>query len=207
MRRQVGLAVLVVALTALGGCPSPTPAPRPAPPLPPADAAALGEALRAGGLVLFLRHAASTEGPEPRVVLEDCDTQRQLTAVGQAQAEAIADAVRRLRIPIGAVRSSPYCRCADTARLAFGHLLLDDDLLPPAGGAAKARLAAVRRQLGTPPLPGRNTVLVGHADTIAALAGLELAAGEALVVRPAAGGGSYTPLGRLRAEQWSRLAP
>jgi len=206
MRRQVGLAMVVVALTALGGCPAKTPPRRPPPaPLPAADAAALGAALRQGGLVLFLRHAASEAGAEQRVVLDDCATQRALSASGRAQAEAIGAAARSQRIPIGAVRSSPYCRAADTARLAFGHLLLDDDLLPLSAGHASQHLAAVRRLLGTPPLPGRNTVLVGHGDTIEKLAGAELDEGEALVVRPAPGGGAFQLVGRLRAEQWAQL--
>jgi phosphohistidine phosphatase SixA len=202
MRRQVGVAMLMMALTGLSGCPSPsTPRRPPSAALPATNAAELSAALRQGGLVVFLRHAASTNG-ETHVVLDDCTTQDGLTAGGRAQAEAIATAVRRQRIPIGAVRSSPYCRSADTARLAFGHLLLDDDLLPLRGSHAGEQVAAVRRLLGTPPLPGRNTILVGHADIIDKLTGIELTEGEALVVRPAAGGGSFSLLGRLRAEQW-----
>jgi hypothetical protein len=103
------------------------------------------------------------------------------------------------------VRSSPFCRCADTARLAFGYVLLDNDLLPAHGPNTQQHLAAARRQLGTPPLPGRNSVLVTHADTIKALTGVELEEGEALVVRPAPKGGSFAPAGRIRAEQWSAL--
>lgn len=205
MRRRVRVAMLAVGLTVLGGCPSQTAPRRPSPAavaLPPANVAELTAALRQGGLVLFLVHAVAESGNEAGVVLDDCATQRNLTPGGRDQAVAIATAVRRQRIPIGAVRSSPFCRCADTARIAFGHLLLDDDLLPARGSGAAARAAAVRRLLGTPPLPGRNTVLVGHADTSEKLFGVALLPGEALLVRPAAGGGGFAPLGRLRAEQW-----
>ena len=155
--------------------------------MPPANAAQLAAALRQGGLVLFVRHAATdrSRDDDAHVVLENCATQRNLSAAGRAQAEGIAAAVKRLHLPIGAVRASPYCRTAETARLAFGYMLLDNDLLPAGSINAKQHLAAVRRQLGTPPLPGHDSVLVGHGDTIKALLGLELEEGETLVVRPA----------------------
>lgn len=210
MERRVQLAMVVAVTMALAGCGgSRQPAPPPVAPavVPPVDAAHLTAALRQGGLVLFVRHAATdpTHKDAGRVVLEDCSTQRPLSAVGRGQAETIGAAVKRLRLRIGSVHSSPYCRCADTARLAFGYMLLDNDLLPPTGPNAKAHLAAVRRLLGTPPIPGQNTVLVGHGDTIKALLGLDLEEGETLIVRPATGGGTFAPMGRIRVEQWPGL--
>ena len=209
MARRIQRAMMAAAVAALAACTSrqaeqPTTAPVA---VPPANAAQLAAELRQGGLVLFFRHASTdqSQADNPRVVLEQCATQRNLSAAGRAQAEAIAAAIKRLRVPIGAVRSSPFCRCADTARLAFGYMLLDNDLLPAVGPNAKQHLAAVRRQLGTPPLPAHNTVLVGHADTIKALLGLDLEEGEALIVRPAPSGGSFAIVGRLRAEQWPAL--
>jgi broad specificity phosphatase PhoE len=209
MGRQVQWAMIVAASVMLASCRSARPPSPAAPPaVPPANAVLLMSALRQGGLVLLMRHAATDAGRSDgaRPVLEDCATQRPLSVLGRTQAEAIATAIRRLQIPIGAVRSSPFCRCADTARLAFGYLLLDNDLLPAQGPNAQQHLAAARRQLGTPPLPGRNSVLVTHADTIKSLAGVELEEGEALVVRPAPKGGSFAFAGRIRAEQWAALA-
>jgi broad specificity phosphatase PhoE len=210
MRRQVQRATIAVTVAMLTACRSerpPSPEPRPAA-VPPANAAALVAELRQGGLVLLMRHAATAADRDDatRVVIGDCTTQRPLSGLGRSQAEAIAAAIRRLRVPVGAVRSSPYCRCADTARLAFGYLLLDDDLLPPRGPNAEQHLAAARRQLGTPPLPGTNSVLVTHADTVKALTGVVLEEGEALVIRPAPQGGSFAPIGRLGADQWAALA-
>ena len=209
MVRRIQLAMVVAVTVAVIGCKSRQPAPPSVPPavVPPVDAAQLAAALRDGGLVLFVRHAATdpTHADAAQVALENCATQRPLSAVGRGQAETIAAAVKRLRLRIGTVRSSPYCRCTDTARLAFGYMLLDNDLLPAVGPNAKPHLAAVRRQLGTPPIPGQNAVLVGHGDTIKALLGLDLEEGETLVVRPAASGGSFAPIGRIRAEQWPGL--
>lgn len=210
MARRIRLAMVVAALAMLAGCPSRQPEAPAMPPavVPPVNAAQLAAALRQGGLVLFVRHAATdpSHADAARVVLEYCATQRGLSALGRAQAEGIGAAIKRQRLPIGTVRSSPYCRCADTARLAFGYMLLDHDLLPATGPNAKTRLAAARRLLGTPPIPRQNAVLVGHGDTIKALLNLDLEEGETLAVRPAPSGGSFTLVGRIRAEQWAALA-
>ena len=40
----------------------------------------------------------------------------------------IGDAMRNLEIPIGMVLSSPYCRCQDTAELAFGSSVVTREL-------------------------------------------------------------------------------
>lgn len=209
MTRQIQLAMVAAAVVALAACTTRRGEPPEVPPaaVPPANAAQLAAALRQGGLVLFVRHAATdrSRDDDAHVVLENCATQRNLSAAGRAQAEGIAAAIKRLHLSIGAVRASPYCRTAETARLAFGYMLLDNDLLPAGGINAKQHLAAVRRQLGTPPLPGHDSVLVGHGDTIKALLGLELEEGETLVVRPAPSGGSFALVGRIRAEQWPAL--
>lgn len=165
-------------------------------------------ALRDGGYVLYFLHAATDASAREgaNVMVEDCSTQRGLSVLGQKQAQAIGRAFARLQIPVGEVRSSPYCRCADTARLAFGYLLLDDDLSPLSDSNGRARIAALQRLLATPPLPGKNTVLVGHGDAIADVSGMALEEGEAAIIKPAPAGGSYRVLGRIRAEQWDAVA-
>src|SRR6266446_4649536 len=79
------------------------------------------EALRTPGSVVVLRHsyAPGTFDP-PSARLDDCSTQRNLDASGRAQARRIGEAFRQNGIAVGAVLSSPRCRCLDTARLAFG---------------------------------------------------------------------------------------
>ncbi len=206
MRVQFVVAALLVLLGGCAGREHARPV-RPGAATMSGNPAQLVSALRQGGYVLFLRHALTEPGGDPgRVNLEDCTTQRGLSAQGRDQAGQLAAALARLGIAIGEVRSSPYCRCADTARLAFGHMLLDDDLLPPRGSGGAARLDAVRRLLATPPLPGRNNVLVGHLGTIEQVTGVAAAEGEMVVARPAPGGGTYTLLGRLTAEQLVALA-
>ena len=79
--------------------------------------------LRAGGLVLVLRHAATdfSKPDQDPVVVGDCSTQRNLSAQGRADARAIGRGVRRLGLPSGRCCRAPYCRTLETARLAFGR--------------------------------------------------------------------------------------
>src|SRR5215475_1556473 len=85
---------------------------------------ALWTLLRAGGQVIMLRHAGTigTVGDPPGFQVEDCSTQRNLTEAGREQARKIGEAFRAREIPIARVLSSPWCRCLDTARLAFGRV-------------------------------------------------------------------------------------
>lgn len=83
---------------------------------------ALSALTRQGG-VLLIRHA-STEaglGDPPGFTLGQCSTQRNLSDAGRAEARAIGAWFQQQRLPMQTVLSSQWCRCQDTARLAFGH--------------------------------------------------------------------------------------
>jgi len=69
-------------------------------------------ALRQGGYVLFLRHASTdfSQDDSRMTSFEDCATQRNLTDKGRAEARALGEHVKRLKIPIGEVLASPFCR-------------------------------------------------------------------------------------------------
>lgn len=168
--------------------------------------------LRAGGHVIFFRHASTRldQQDRPKPDLQDCSTQRNLSEAGRREATAIGTAMRTLAIPVGRVLVSPFCRARDTARLAFGpQQEPSDDLyfaigLEPAQRAAKA--AALRRMLGELPSAGRNTVIVSHT------ANLQEAAGHwpkpeavALVARPD-GRGGFALLARVPPETWAAAA-
>lgn len=177
--------------------------------LAPASAAQSGllEALRGGGHVLFFRHAA-TDFSQPdadRLNLESCRTQRNLSEGGRSQARDIGAAFRRLRIPVGVVLASPYCRTLETARLAFGNATATRDLVSPVSAPeGEAQLTtALRRLLATPPRAGTNTVLVGHQFSLQNAADVNLAEGEAAVFRPV--GASFRLVGRVTADGWAKL--
>lgn len=99
------------------------PADAPASPASDTRQAALALLRRAsGGLVVMMRHALAPGTFDPAgFVAGDCGTQRILSDEGRAQARAIGAWYREQRLVPTAVRSSAWCRCLDTAQLAFGR--------------------------------------------------------------------------------------
>ena len=85
-------------------------------------AEALAAQLRAGRCVVLWRHAQTTPGVgDPAGFrLADCTTQRNLSAEGRDQARAAGEWFKARALSPAGVRSSAWCRCRDTADLAFG---------------------------------------------------------------------------------------
>ena len=158
------------------------------------------DALRAGGYVLYMRHALQfppkADGCEPK----------NLTPVGEEQARTVGAAIRELKIPIGVVRSSEPCRNLDTARLlGFGAFEITEDLNPGGMREGFDTGAARIRQLTEMPARGTNTLLVSHvhgSKNKAEWMHLEIA--EIIVYRPD-GKGATTPVARIRIERWTEL--
>ena len=159
---------------------------------------ALWTLLKAGGQVVIIRHAAtdSTAGDRDTMRLEDCAAQRNLSASGRDDARRIGDAFRARGITVDLVRSSHWCRCLDTATLAFGVV---DPWLPLGSffrnrdrepGQTRAVRDLVSRHRG----PG-TLVLVTHQVNITALTGLYPVEGEMLILTPR--GDGFTVAGRL----------
>jgi broad specificity phosphatase PhoE len=163
------------------------------------DEDALWQKLRAGGVTVLMRHAATVPGigDPPGFTLGDCATQRKLSDRGRQDARAIGAAFKAHGVNPGAVWSSRWCRCLDTAKLAFGRAepepsldsMFDDDAAATAAKLRdlRARLAARRE---TTPL-----VLVTHDVNIRALTGASLAPGE--MVLTILRDGKLAPIGRL----------
>jgi broad specificity phosphatase PhoE len=159
---------------------------------------ALWQLVAGGGQVLFVRHGQTTPGvgdPEG-FKLEDCATQRNLSAEGRAQSQRLGAEFKRRGIPIGEVLSSPWCRCHDTARLAFGPAKSWTALSNLFGrhGAAEQQVGALRPRIASYKGKG-NLVLVSHGSTAAALTDEHPAMGEVLVLTPA--GKNFRVAGRL----------
>ena len=177
---------------------------------PSLEGPALVEALKRGGYVVLMRHATTEHvAPDPPTFnLRDCSTQRVLSEEGREQARRIGKSFARLGIPVGQVLSSPYCRCLETGRLAFGRvteselLSVWDTLSVP---ERSERGGMVREMLATPPPPGGNTVLITHTGTLLYSFGLKTRPeGIAHVFRAADGKATY--MGSLTPEDWPRLA-
>ena len=168
------------------------------------DAKLLAE-LRRGGYVLFLRHTSTdfTQNDSRMTSFEDCATQRNLTDKGRAEARALGEHVKRLKIPIGDVLASPFCRTMETARLAFGKARATNEVRGgPLAADDPKRYEPLRKLLGTRPADGTNTVLSSHGNPLRAVAGPPyLDEGEIAVVRPE-GGERFTVVARIRLEDW-----
>lgn len=176
----------------------------------PGLASIVGE-LRQGGLVIYLRHAA-TEHFETIEAVEDmarCETQRNLSARGRMEAMQLGRAIKGLGVPIGTVMASPFCRTEETAQLAFGRYSVDQDLRFAIGSDAKEtkrRADALRRMLSTFPVVGSNTVLVSHsANLFEAAAIFPKPEGVAIVFRPL-GNGRFEAVARIFPDDWGKAA-
>ena len=76
--------------------------------------------LEDGGNFIFIRHAYAPGSGDPNNFnLNDCSTQRNLSEDGRKQAQYIGDFFRKNKIRIDKVLSSEWCRCKETAKIAF----------------------------------------------------------------------------------------
>ncbi len=162
--------------------------------------AALWRRLQAGGLVLLLRHAATVPGigDPPGFELGQCSTQRNLSPAGRTDATRLGAALRRHAVPVAAVLSSRWCRCLDTAKLAFGRVQpapMLDSMFRDDDAASRRKRAEVLAYLNAYRERG-NLVLVTHDVNIRALVGQYANQGEMIVVEKKPDGG-LTVVGRL----------
>ena len=76
--------------------------------------------LQKGGKLIFIRHAYAPSGGAPdKFDINDCTTQRNLSDSGRVQSQKIGNFFKKNKILIGKVYSSEWCRCKETAFIAF----------------------------------------------------------------------------------------
>ncbi len=79
------------------------------------------EILKKESNIIFIRHAIAPGNGDPlNFDILDCSTQRNLSKDGELQALKIGKFFKKNNIKISKVLSSEWCRCKDTAKLAFG---------------------------------------------------------------------------------------
>lgn len=150
------------------------------------------------GIVTLLRHAQARGTGDPAgFTLDDCATQRNLSAEGRDAARRLGEALRAVGVRDADVRSSQWCRCLETARLmavgpvvpapylnSFFHRRQDDGGRDDELTATRALRAAVLQKLDS----RRPTFFVTHQVNITALTGVVPEEGEAVFVRATAAG-------------------
>jgi broad specificity phosphatase PhoE len=157
---------------------------------------ALWTLLKGGGQVVIMRHAATVPNVPDTLGPRGCANQRNLSEAGREDARRIGAAFRARGITVEDVRASVWCRCMDTARLAFGSVInwpaLDSflrDRRREGPQTQEVRELVSRHRGGT-------LVLVTHQVNITALTGLFPAEGEMLILTPS--GDNFTVAGRLK---------
>ena len=179
--------------------------------VPQLEGEALVNAVRQGGTVILMRHAATEKRADETIKfrLEDCSTQRNLSEEGKRDATEIGQAFQRLGIQVSEVQTSPYCRTVETGRLAFGkatptEALAVGDALSMDGKLGRA--SEIRKLLDTAPPQGSNVVLITHTGNLLYAFGLDSRPeGVAHVFRPT-GTGRASYLGRIDPAQWKQIA-
>jgi broad specificity phosphatase PhoE len=152
--------------------------------------AAVWERLRKGRLVILMRHASTEPGlGDPQGFrIGDCATQRNLSEAGRGEARRVGARFRAERVPIAKVYTSPWCRCRDTATLAFGDA---EDWEPlsslfdfPHQEAEYSERVKKRIAGYSVRAPAGNVVMVTHNVNIAALSRQSVAPAEMVLMRP-----------------------
>jgi phosphohistidine phosphatase SixA len=154
-----------------------------------AQASDLSDKLESSDYVLLMRHAlAPGVGDPSRYTLDDCKTQRNLSAEGRNQALAVGNWLKKQGLKAADVRSSAWCRCKDTAeRLNFNGFKVEPSLgsffdeMEKSAERTQAlqKLIAERRQTKGP----QALILVTHHVNIYAYVGENVGSGDLVLAK------------------------
>lgn len=185
----------------------------------PLQGAALVQALRKGGLLLWMSHTERDDRsgavtPE-QMTSHDCAAQSELTPTGRRHAKQIGAAIRALQLPITAVRTARLCRTQTTGRLLRVAPITDDARLDASStwgnrGGAAAQQRATLQVLADAPPAGTDLVLVSSAIDLPDVPGFQptvlqdVGPGETVVFRPGPAGNA-TLLARIGESAWPEL--
>ena len=174
----------------------------------------VAKALRAGDLVMVVRHGATfpDQADTDPTNFDNIAAQRNLNDKGKALAKAFGDAIRQAGIPVGKVYTSKFNRAYETAVIAgFKDIEKTTDLTEGvqivSPNENNRRADAFRKMIATPPKAHTVTILITHQPNIVAALGkdwFDTKEGEASIFRPADGG--YKLVARVQMDEWPRIA-
>lgn len=164
-----------------------------------ADDERVWAALKQGGKVVLLRHThvVIREGIG-HLAPGNCAAEVNLSRRGIEQAKRLGEAFRAHGIAVGAVLTSPYCRCLDTGRLAFGRATAVQYLKPPgivSDSQAKLNDERVLQEILNYHGPS-NLVMITHDLNIANIVLEPAKMGEFFVVQP--NGVDFDVIGKIQ---------
>ncbi|MEO7941521.1 MAG: histidine phosphatase family protein [Burkholderiaceae bacterium] len=156
--------------------------------------------LRAGGYLLYMRHAFA--GPPQPV----CPGEAALTEEGQSQARQVGAALRALRVPVSRIEASRTCRTQDTARLLdLGPVTVNPDLDPASLRVPVADFGEQFKYLLRRPPEGGNWLMVSHVQGAPDPQDRILIGYAEIVVYRFEDGPRALPLARIPLQAWPRL--
>jgi phosphohistidine phosphatase SixA len=171
-------------------------------------------ALKRGGYNLYMRHALATVGQDGDLLKtpmwwENCMIQRNMSDAGRDQARKVGAAIRELKLPIGDIKASQFCRVRETAQLMeIGKFEVTEELNHAIGQRAGTDINATRfKLLSTPPAKGKNALFVSHTHGSPRaeeriMGGIQEA--EIVVYLPDGKGGAE-PIARIPVVEWDNL--
>jgi phosphohistidine phosphatase SixA len=204
-RRTLAALPLIFGLAAILSAPVPTSA---------ADDKEIANALRAGGLIIVLRHGSTyrDQADTDPLHYDNIAAQRNLNDPGKATARAFGEAFRQIGVPVGEVYTSQFNRAYETAVLAeFKNIVKSVDITE--GGLVVSpnendrRTAAFRKLLAVAPKSGTDTIIITHKPNIIDALGkdwFDVKEGEASIFKPE--GDSYQLVARVQMDEWPRIA-
>jgi len=174
-----------------------------------AQASDLSKKLQTTDYVLLMRHTLAPGVGDPAgYTLEDCKTQRNLSAEGRQQAEVVGDWLRKQGVTSADVHSSAWCRCKDTAELLKFNSF---QVAPPLASffdemhLAKSRTQALEQFIAERVKTKGNKalILVTHHVNIHAFMGENIGSGDMVLAKVDAQGKmtSYQVIPRPKATQ------
>lgn len=182
--------------------------------------------LRQGGYVIFMRHPQTDKNSKDVDLqkLDDCATQRNLSDEGRTVSKTVGDAMRSLKIKVGKVYTSEFCRAKEAAKLmGFNeakvtknlNLCYNDAKLVIPVAENEKRVSEVRKIISKAPKKGSNTLIVSHRPNVEDAARMldpngkgfgDVAEAEMVVFQPQSGDPAYKYVGRIGAKQWTEWA-
>ena len=144
------------------------------------------DTLKENNKLIFIRHALAPGNGDPdEFNILDCNTQRNLDSVGREQSLRLGQFFKINDIPIEAVLSSEWCRCKETAKLAFQNYEtfkpLNSFYDPKFYKNKETQLINLKKFINNLKDEG-NIVFVTHYVVIAAMFGVGVTSGEILIV-------------------------
>ncbi|MBU6458499.1 MAG: histidine phosphatase family protein, partial [Bradyrhizobium sp.] len=157
-------------------------------------------ALKRGGMVVLLRHThVDMREGIGHLAPGNCAEEINLSSSGIEQAKQIGEAFRAHGIEVGEILTSPYCRCIDTGKLAFGRATPVQYLMPPgvvSDSQAKSNQERVLQDIRSY-RSSSNLVMITHDLNISDIV-LEpsVAMGDFFVLKP--NGVDFDVVGKIR---------